>query len=91
MAILTPANLFTGVLACGLICLTSPWSDRRFLPGALRMHWALSGLNLVAGVGFLALGLKAYWDHSGWVSYSLLLGTVSVGWVAAWILGQWKR
>ena len=91
VAILTPANLFTGVLACGLICLTSPWSDRRFLPEALRMHWGLSGLNLLAGVGFLALGLKAYWDHSGWVAYSILLGTVSVGWVAAWFLGRRER
>ncbi len=36
LAILTPANLFTGVLGCGLFCLLNLWMDRRFLPRALR-------------------------------------------------------
>ncbi|MHC4511450.1 MAG: hypothetical protein ACYTAO_21285 [Planctomycetota bacterium] len=31
MTIFTPANLFTGVLGCGLFCLMNLWMDRRFL------------------------------------------------------------
>jgi hypothetical protein len=83
VAILTPANLFTGVLGCGLICLMNVWSDRRFLPPSLRMNWLLLSLNTVAGVIFLALGCKAYWDHSGWISLTILAGTLAIGWIAA--------
>jgi hypothetical protein len=83
--ILTPANLFTGVLACGLICLLNLWMDGRFLPRALRMGRALASLNIVAAITFLALGLKGYWDHSGWKAVSILAGTVLLGWTAAWL------
>ena len=34
--LLIPANLFTGILCCGLICLLNPWMDRRFC----RARWA---------------------------------------------------
>lgn len=86
VAILTPANLFTGVLACGIICLLNPWADRTFLPKAFRMHPVLVALNLIAGGAFLALGFKAYWDNSGWFSITILLGTVAVGWIAAMVI-----
>ena len=33
--LLIPANLFTGVLSCGIICLLNPWIDQ-FLPKGLR-------------------------------------------------------
>ena len=59
------------------------WSDRRFLPPSLRMNWLLLALNTVAGVIFLALGCKAYWDHSGWISLTILAGTLAIGWIAA--------
>jgi len=36
IALLTPANLFTGVLACGLICLLTAWTDWKFLRLASR-------------------------------------------------------
>ena len=81
--LLTPANLFTGVLGCGLICLLNLWIDRRFLPPRLRMSWLLFLLNAVAGVVFLALGIKGYWDHSGWTAFEILAGTFAVGWIAA--------
>ena len=90
VAILTPANLFTGVLACGIICLLSPWADRTFLPKAFRMHPLLVALNLLAGAAFLALGLKAYWDNSGWFSITILLGTVAVGWIAAIVINRMR-
>jgi len=86
IAILTPANLFTGVLGCGLICLLNPWMDRRFLPRHLRMPWLLTALNILAGIVFLALGIKGYWDHSGWVACFILAGTVMLGWIAAGVL-----
>jgi hypothetical protein len=83
IAILTPANLFTGVLACGLICLLNLWMDWRFLPPPLRMNTALKVLNLLSGIIFLALGLKGYWDHSGWKSFAILVGTLAAGWLIA--------
>src|SRR6185436_3874861 len=45
---LTPANLFTGVLGCGLVCLGNLWMDRRFLPRALGTPFLLVVLSLVS-------------------------------------------
>ena len=70
--LLIPANLFTGILSCGLICLLNPWMDRRFLRPSLRMPAMLLLLNLFAGVVFVALGLKGYLDHGGWPMLGLL-------------------
>ncbi len=64
LAILTPANLFTGVLGCGIVCAVNCWMDRKFLPRELRMGRALLILNLIAAPIFLVLGLKGYWEHS---------------------------
>ncbi|MBB76679.1 MAG: hypothetical protein CMJ75_19405 [Planctomycetaceae bacterium] len=61
--ILRPANFFTGVFACGLLCWLMPWVDRKFLPRPLRMSPLLIVLNIVAGSIFLFLGMKAYWDN----------------------------
>ncbi len=63
LKILDPANLFTGVLLCGLLCLLNLWVDRRYLPRALRLPGWLWLFNLVSGFVFLALGIKGYWDH----------------------------
>jgi Mn2+/Fe2+ NRAMP family transporter len=60
---LTPANLFTGVLACGFICALSLWTDKRFLPCTLQMRWPLRLLLTLAALVFLALGIKGYWDQ----------------------------
>jgi Mn2+/Fe2+ NRAMP family transporter len=86
VAILTPANLFTGVLGCGLVCLLNPWMDARFLPRHLRMPLSLIVLNGLAALLFLFLGLKAYWDHGGIRSLLLLVGTLAAGWTSAWAL-----
>ena len=73
LAILTPANLFTGVLACGIFCFLNLWMDRRFLPRSLRMPIWLLLLNLVSGAVFVALGLKGYWDaESGLFAFGSL-------------------
>lgn len=93
--IVTPANLFTGVLACGFVCLLNPWMDIRFLPRSLRMPWALWVLNGVAGVVFLGLGLRGYWDFGvqkfpawggGWFGVLSLLLTLLLGVAGAWLL-----
>jgi hypothetical protein len=63
LAILTPANLFTGVLSVGVFCLLMPWMDWRHLPKKLWMPVWLAVLNLAAGAIFLFLGLKGYWDN----------------------------
>ena len=79
IAILTPANLFTGVLGCGLVCALNLWIDWRFLPADRRMHATLAGLNALAALVFLGLGMKGYWDHSGWPAFLILGGTLAAG------------
>ncbi len=81
--LLIPANLFTGVLSCGFICLLNPWMDR-VLPQKLRQSSLLNLLNLIAGLVFVTLGLKGYWDFGGWRALSMLLLTVGGGFVVAW-------
>lgn len=80
--ILIPANLFTGVLSCGLICLLNPWIDRN-LPRELKTPVALTILNVAGGIGFVLLGLKGYWDFAGWHAMLILLATVAGGCVVA--------
>jgi hypothetical protein len=95
--IVTPANLFTGVLACGFICLLNPWIDIRFLPRSLHPSRALWTLNVLAGLVFLALGVRGYWDFGvqefsgsggGWLGWLALLLTLFAGMVGAGILGR---
>ena len=83
IALLTPANLFTGVLACGLICLLAAWTDWKFLPPGLRTGIGLNVLNVTAGGIFLALGLKGYWDHGEGIAFLILAGTLAAGWLGA--------
>jgi hypothetical protein len=83
IAILTPANLFTGVLGCGFICLLNCWMDRKFLPKGWRPSMAGTVSGCIAGVLFLALGLVACWDHSRWTAFAVLAGTMICGWIAA--------
>ncbi|PYM11538.1 MAG: hypothetical protein DME18_13745, partial [Verrucomicrobia bacterium] len=90
IALLTPANLFTGVLACGLICLLAAWTDCRFLPRGLRSGILSRMLNAAAGLIFLALGIKGDWDDSGWTAILILTGTLALGWIGAWV-GEARR
>ncbi|MBX3420898.1 MAG: Nramp family divalent metal transporter [Pirellulaceae bacterium] len=83
--VLVPANLFTGVLSCGIICLLNPWIDRR-LPTALAPGWWLVAMNLIAGCAFFALGIKGYWDYGGVAALWILVGTVLAGFGLAWAL-----
>ena len=94
IAILTPANLFTGVLACGLVCLTAIWADAKYMPRALRTPLWLSFMAMFAGGLFCALGLKAYWDDGHWGSFGILASTLLTGllagpWICKW-LGKGK-
>jgi hypothetical protein len=83
VALLTPANLFTGVLGCGLICLMNSWMDTRFLPADLRPARWLRAASVGAGVIFIGLGFVAYWDHSRWLAFLLLGGTILLGCIGA--------
>ncbi len=71
LALLTPVSLLTGVLACGLVCGLNLWMDHRFLPETLRMPRPLWGLNVVAGLVFIVVGSKGWWDghrpDAGWI------------------------
>ena len=89
IAILTPANLFTGVLACGCICLHATWADLKCLPPGLRLPRALMALNVAGGLFFLLLGLKSYWDYDSVFSWILLGATVLLGTVGALLVERW--
>jgi hypothetical protein len=81
--ILIPVNMFTGVFACGLICLLNPWMDRR-LPLQHRMPAVLAALNILGGVGFVLVALRSYWDYAGWWAMAMLLGILAFGIVVTW-------
>ena len=86
--LLTPVNLFTGVLFCGVVCLLNVWMDFRWLPRGLRLPWWLLALNALSGVVFLMLGIKGYWDHpSRWFAMSGLIGLAVVAMILAAVLG----
>jgi hypothetical protein len=63
LAILTPVNLFTGVLSCGLICIMVIWMDRRELPAGLQPPRWMIVMNVVSAAVFIGLGIKGYWDN----------------------------
>ncbi len=83
--LLIPANLFTGVLACGIICVLNPWMDRS-LPKPLRPGLFLVAVNLLAGITFLLVGIKGYWDFGGFAALGILAGTIAVGFLIASVL-----
>jgi hypothetical protein len=89
-AILIPVNLFTGVFACGLICLSNLWMDRR-LPVQHRMPLALIALNLVGGIGFIVVALRGYWDYGGWWAIIILLGMLAFGVFIAWLANLLRK
>jgi hypothetical protein len=62
-AVLIPVNLFTGVFACGIICLLNPWMDLR-LPAEYRMPVVLTALNLIGGATFVLVALRGFWDYA---------------------------
>lgn len=86
VGILTPANLFTGVLACGFVCLLSVWADFKWLAAGDRLPISLIILNCIAGLLFLALGIKAYIDIGSWTALAIFVGTICAGFVAAILL-----
>lgn len=86
LKILTPVNLFTGVLSCGLLCFIMPWMDWRFLPKKLRMPVWLVLLNVASGAIFLGLGLKGYWDNHDALGSFLAQRWFSIGGILAVML-----
>ena len=83
VTILTPANLFTGVLACGIVCASSLWIELRLLPRDGRAHPVYLFLCAAAALVFLFLGVKAYWDHSRWIAFGILAATGGAGFMGA--------
>ena len=62
LQVLRPVNLFTGVLACGVFCLAILWMEKTSTPRELRSPAWTQVMYVFAGVVFLVLGLKGYWD-----------------------------
>jgi hypothetical protein len=63
--IVTPAALFGGVLTCGMWCLLMVWTDRTFLPPALRMGKGLLALNVLSGLFLTGWGIRGVIDFLG--------------------------
>lgn len=83
--LVTPAAIVTGVLTCGIICLTNVWMDKRFLPRTLQMNVILVVLNFLASTAFLLVGLRSLRDIPwlGVYSWGLLFLIFGIGWVAS--------
>lgn len=89
LAILTPVNLFTGVLSCGLICILVIWMDRRKLPSALQPSGWLIGLNGLSAVVFLAIGLKGYWENENrWIVVVSMFGILVIAMAIALMIDR---
>lgn len=88
--LLTPASLFTGVVSCGIICLLNPWMDR-VLPKQFRLPIVLRLTNWLAGIVFLFVGLRAYWQLGGFKAILLLGGTVGIGCLVAMLADRTTR
>jgi Mn2+/Fe2+ NRAMP family transporter len=88
LAILTPVNLFTGVLACGLVCVIVIWMDRRWLPAELQPPIWLALMNVVSAAVFFGLGVKGYWDNENRVIVvSCLVGIFIFAMIVAAVAG----
>ena len=92
LAILTPVNLFTGVLACGLVCVVVIWMDRRWLPAELQPPVWLTAMNAVSAAVFFGLGVKGYWDNENRVVVvSCLAGIFIFAMIVAAVAGPTLR
>ena len=86
LQIMTPVNLFTGVLSCGVICVLTLWMDRRWLPATLQPPLAIVVLNAIGGLLFLIIGVKGVWENEdrilvGRVSAVLFVLSLIIAWL----------
>jgi hypothetical protein len=77
--IVTPAAIVTGVLMCGVICWANIWSEMKFLNRGERLPAIGLGLNAVAGILFLAVGVRSLLDAKSissvpWLPVVLIFG-----------------
>lgn len=98
VALVTPANLFTGVLACGWISALNVWTDRTMdspgNPGAVGvppMGWVLTGLNLLGAAVFCLIGAKGVWDQGRWYGVAVVIGCLALGMGAAGFVQTRRR
>ena len=85
---LTPVNLFTGVLGCGILCLLVSRFDRQALPQSLRMPGWLAGLNWFAAAIFIALGIKGYYDHE---SRYQAISALTIALVVSLVIARFRK
>ena len=89
-------------MTCGLWCLAMIWTDRKFLPKPYQMGGGLVSLNLIAGIGMAAIGLKAWWDYKapeamgkvlggGWKNMTFLIVMVILSMIVTAIINSYYR
>lgn len=88
LAVMTPVNLLTGVMFCGVICMISIWMDQRWLPNPLKPPFVLTALNVIGGLLFIGIGAKGFWDSE---NRELTFGIVGVMFVAALTVASMVR
>ena len=100
LVVLRPVNLFTGVLACGIFCLSNLWIEMNHVPTKLRSSFLMRALYVGAGLLFLGLGLKGYWDNhdpeggvlqSRWFSMSGIVAVTLLSVVVVRPFRQWME
>jgi len=88
VALVTPANLFTGVLACGWISALNLWSNGQGNERVPPLPVGIVLLNGAAAVLFCGLGGKAIWDQGrGW-GIGVVVGCLAAGGMAAVLWNQ---
>ncbi len=85
---LTPVNLFTGILGCGILCLLVSRFDRQALPKSLRMSGWLVCLNWFAGAVFIGLGIKGYYDHD---SRYQAIGALTIALIVSLLIAKLRK
>lgn len=90
--LITPAGIYTGVVACGCYLLANPWADFRFLPRKLRLGKPAVALSVISGLTFLVLApitLAVQYDLK--LGLGLLAGGVAGSMVLARFLAPLYR
>ena len=75
--------IYASILLCGFYCFANTWADRRFLPQLLRMPRFMMIFNILAGLIFAVIGVKAMWDHTYWHFIVLPVWILASMWIAS--------
>ncbi len=88
--LITPSSICLGSVLCGIYALANPFMDWIFLPKPLRMSPLMAGLNLIAGLAFIAAAAKAFYEK-GAINLIMIVFILSCSLLIAGITGMWDK